>query len=56
MAILGNVSTPVLTGESARRFLEAKECIALWKSQNYGIQEERKTGMYAGRAGYSSIV
>lgn len=25
MAILGNVSTPVLTGESARRFLEAKE-------------------------------
>ena len=25
MAILGNVCTPVLTGESARRFLEAKE-------------------------------
>ena len=25
----------------------AGECIALWKSQNYGIQEERKTGMYA---------
>ena len=25
MAILGNVCTPVLTGESARRFQEAKE-------------------------------
>lgn len=25
MAILGNVCTPVLAGESARRFLEAKE-------------------------------
>ncbi len=25
MAILGNSCTPILTGESARRFLEAKE-------------------------------
>ena len=27
MAILGNVCTPVLTGVSARRFLEAKEMV-----------------------------